>query len=314
MDNPKPALLSVAHLPDFLTDRLRQGFDLHDRVHEADPKAFDGIAPAIRGVVSSGEGRLSRTLLARLPAVEIVSVFGVGYDGIDIAATRERGVIVTNTPDVLTEDVADLAIGLMLAVSRQLLGADRYVRSGQWRNGPYRLTRKVSGSRLGIFGLGRIGSAIACRAEGLDMKIAYTDTTEKPVSYSYYTSVVELARNVDFLIVSAYGGPATQALIDADVLEALGPEGVLINIARGSVVDEKALVAALESGRLGGAGLDVFVDEPNVPPELLAMDNVVLTPHMASGTWQTRKAMADLAVANLEAHFAGKPVLTPVRQ
>jgi len=314
MDKTKPVLLSVAHLPDFLTGRLREAFAYHDRVHESDPKAFDAIAPAIRGIVSSGEGRVSRALLERLPGLEIISVFGVGYDGVDVPATRERGLIVTNTPDVLTDDVADLAIGLMLAVSRQIPGADRYVRSGQWPKGPYRLTRKVSGARLGIFGLGRIGSAIAQRAEGFGMQIAYTDPTQKAVSYTYYDSALALAKNVDFFIVSAYGGPATKGLINAEILAALGPEGTLINIARGSVVEEKALVAALQSGQLGGAGLDVFVDEPNVPSELLSMDNAVLTPHMASGTWQTRKAMADLAFANLEAHFAGKPVLTPIPQ
>jgi hydroxypyruvate reductase len=312
MDKTKPVLLSVAHLPDFLTDRLRAAFNYYDRTHESDPKAFEALAPTVRGIASSGEGRVSRALLKRLPALEIISVFGVGFDGVDVPATRERKVIVTNTPDVLTDDVADLAIGLMIAASRQIPGADRYVRAGQWSKGPYRLTRKVSGARLGIFGLGRIGSAIAARAAAFGMQIAYTDPSKKPVDYTYYDSAVALAKNVDFFVVAAYGGPATKGVINAEILSALGKEGILINIARGSVVDEKALVAALKSGQLGGAALDVFVDEPNVPPELLTMDNVVLTPHMASGTWQTRKAMADVAFANLEAHFAGKPVITPI--
>jgi len=312
MDQTKPILLSVAHLPDFLTNRLREAFVYHDRIHEFDPKAFEAIAPTVRGIVSSGEGRVPRALLERLPKLEIISVFGVGYDGVDVPATRERGLIVTNTPDVLTDDVADLALGLILAVSRQIPGADRYVRAGGWAKGPYRLTRKVSGARLGIFGLGRIGSAIAQRAQAFGMQIAYTDPVAKPVEYTYYDSPVALARNVDFFVVAAYGGPATKGLVNGEILSALGPEGFLINIARGSVIDEPALVAALTSKQIAGAALDVFADEPNVPPALLTMDNVVLTPHMASGTRQTRQAMADLTFGNLEAHFAGKPVITPI--
>ncbi|HSF48577.1 MAG TPA: 2-hydroxyacid dehydrogenase [Burkholderiales bacterium] len=293
---------------------MREAFVFHDRLHESDPAKFDSIAPSIRGIVSSGEGRISRELLGRLPALEIISVFGVGYDGVDLAATRERGVLLTNTPEVLTDDVADLAMGLILAVSRELIPADRYLRGGHWPTGPFRLTRKVSGSRLGIFGLGRIGLAVARRAEGFAMQIAYTARKQKPVSYQYYPPAQILAQNVDFFVVSAYGGPATRGSVNADVLAALGPEGFLINIARGSVVDEPALVEALKAKRIAGAGLDVFADEPRAPAELLTMENVVLTPHVASGTWQTRKAMADLAFANLEAHFTGKPVLTPVRQ
>jgi len=310
----KPTVVSVAHLPDFLTDRLREAFDFRDRVHERDPAALDAIAPRVRGIVASGEARVTRDLLARLPAAEIISVFGVGYDGIDLEATRERRITVTNTPEVLTDDVADLAIGLMIAVSREFLSADCYVRSGCWADGPYRLTHKVSGARLGIFGLGRIGRAIALRAEAFGMRISYTDRSEiAGVKYAYFPSARALAEQVDFFVVSAYGGPATRGLVDADVLEALGPNGVLINIARGSVIDELALIDALKKGRIRGAGLDVFADEPDVPPELIAMENVVLTPHVASGTLETRKAMADLAYANLEAHFAGKPALTPIR-
>jgi len=309
----KPVILSVAHLPDFLTDRLREAFDFRDRVHEQNPASFDAIAPRVRGIVASGEARVTRELLARLPAAEIIAVFGVGYDGIDLDATRDRRVAVTNTPEVLTDDVADLALGLILAVSRELLPADAYLRSGHWADGPYRLTRKVSGARLGIFGLGRIGRAIAQRAEGFGMRIAYTDRSEiAGVKYTFFPTALEMAGQVDFFVVSAYGGPATRGRIDAEVLSALGPEGVLINVARGSVVDEPALIAALTAGRIRGAGLDVFADEPHVPHELLALENVVLTPHVASGTLQTRQAMADLAYANLAAHFAGKPVLTPI--
>ncbi|HEU0199298.1 MAG TPA: 2-hydroxyacid dehydrogenase [Burkholderiaceae bacterium] len=309
----KPAVLSVARLPDFLTSRLRDAFEFHDRTHESNAEAFADLAPRVRALVASGEAKVTRELLARLPAVEIISVFGVGYDGIDLAAIRDRGVLLTNTPDVLTDDVADLAIALLLAVSRELIPADSYLRSGRWIEGSFRLTSKVSGARLGILGLGRIGAAIARRAEGFGMKIAYTARSPKAgVSYDYYPTPAALAARVDFLVVAAYGGPATRGLVDAQVLQALGPNGVLINIARGSVVDEAALVEALRARRIRGAGLDVFADEPHVPPELIALENVVLTPHVASGTRQTRQAMADLAFANLEAHFAGRPVLTPV--
>jgi len=309
----KPTVLSVARLPDFLTSRLRDAYDFHDRTHESDPAAFAALAPRVRALVASGEAKVSRELLARLPAVEIVSVFGVGYDGVDLAALRARGVILSNTPDVLTDDVADLAMALILAVARELIPADSYLRSGRWAQGPFRLASKVSGARLGIIGMGRIGSAIAGRAAAFGMHIAYTARSAKPgLAYLFHPDPVALAAAVEILVVAAYGGPTTRGLVDAKVLDALGPEGVLINIARGSVVDETALIEALGARRIRGAGLDVFADEPNVPAALIAMENVVLTPHVASGTRQTRQAMADLAYANLAAHFAGQPLPTPV--
>jgi lactate dehydrogenase-like 2-hydroxyacid dehydrogenase len=251
--------------------------------------------------------------MAQLPALEIISVFGVGYDGIDIQDAQQRGIVVTHTPDVLTDDVADLCLGLILSVAREIPAAERFLREGGWQAGAYQLARKVSGSRLGLIGLGRIGRAVARRAEGFGMAIAYTDLSQKPeVNYRYYASLLELAANTDFLVAAAFGGPTTHNLVNAEVLEALGPEGFLINIARGSLVDEPALVQALQKQTIGGAALDVFADEPKVPAELLTMDNVVLTPHMASGTAQTRQAMAELAFANLEAYFAGKPVPSPI--
>jgi lactate dehydrogenase-like 2-hydroxyacid dehydrogenase len=265
--------------------------------------------------VALGTSTVAGEFIAQLPALEIISVFGVGYDGIDIQAAHKRGVVVTNTPDVLTDDVADLCLGLILSVSREISAAERFLRGGQWQNGAFHLARKVSGSRLGIIGLGRIGNAIARRAEGFGMSIAYTDLREKPnVPYRFYPTLLELAGNSDFLVVAAFGGPTTRNLVNAEVLKALGPEGSLINIARGSLVDEPALVEALKNHTIRGAAIDVYADEPNVPAELLAMENVVLTPHMASGTVQTRHAMANLTFANLEAHFEGKPVLTPVSQ
>ena len=219
----------------------------------------------------------------------------------------------THTPGVLDDEVADLAFALMLALSRRLLAADRHVREGLWPQGPMPLARKMSGARLGIVGLGRIGQAIARRGEAFGMRIAYTARSAKAEQpYRYYPSAEALAAEVDFLVVITPGGAGTKHLIDARVLSALGKHGYLINVARGSVVDEPALIEALRSGIIAGAGLDVFADEPNVPAALIGLDNVVLTPHVGSATWQTRQAMADLAFANLQAHFAGQPLLSPV--
>ena len=310
-----PEVLVVAKLWAPMMESLHAAFTVHDRVHQSDPAAFARAAPRIRAIAASGESRVTRELLAQLPALEIISVFGVGYDGIDVAAARERGIHVTHTPNVLNDEVADLAIGLMLAVARRIPQADRYVRDGKWAAGPAPLARKVSGARLGIVGLGRIGNAIAQRAAAFDMSIAYTARSAKTdAPYRYLPSAEALAAEVDFLVLITPGGAGTRKLIDAKVLAALGPQGYLINVARGSVVDEKALVDALLNGRIAGAGLDVFEDEPNVPAELLALDNVVLTPHIGSATWQTRRAMADLSFGNLQAHFAGRPLLSPVPQ
>ena len=306
-------VLTAARLWPPMMEALHGAFRVHDRTHQGDAAAFAAVAPRIRAIAASGESKVSRELIAQLPAREIVSVFGVGYDGIDVAAARERGIAVTNTPGVLDDEVADLAMALVLAVSRRLVEADRYVRTGAWANGPMPLARKVSGARMGIVGLGRIGKAIARRAEAFDMSIAYTARSAKADSpYPYFPTAEALAREVDFLVVITPGGAATRKLIDAKVLAALGTKGYLVNVARGSVVDEQALVAALRAGTIAGAGLDVFENEPIVPAELLALDNVVLTPHVGSATWQTRQAMADLSFGNLQAHFAGKPLLSPV--
>jgi lactate dehydrogenase-like 2-hydroxyacid dehydrogenase len=311
----RPEVLVVAKLWPRMLEALHGAFTVHDRIHQTDPAAFAAAAPRIRAISASGESKVSRELIAQLPSLEIISVFGVGYDGIDVAAARERGIAVTNTPDVLNDEVADLAIGLMLAVARKIPQADRYVREGKWTGGPMPLARKLSGSRLGIVGLGRIGLAIARRAEAFDLSIAYTSRTEKAGShYRYVPSAEALAAEVDFLVVITPGGAATRKLIDAKVLQALGKDGYLINVARGSVVDETALIEALQNGTIAGAGLDVFENEPNVPAALLALDNVVVTPHVGSATWQTRQAMADRAFGNLAAHFAGRPLISPVPQ
>ena len=309
----KPEILAVANVHPLYLKALKEVFQVHERTHEGDPAVFAELAPRIVGIAAGGESTVSRSLLEQLPNLKLVSVFGVGYDGIDAKAAVERGVMVTHTPGVLSDDVADLAMGLVLAVSRQIVQADQHVRHGRWPQGPMPLGRKVSGSRMGIVGLGRIGAAIARRALAFDMSVAYTARTEKPGSgYQFYPTAEQLAAAVDFLVVITPGGQGTRHLINGAVLSALGPKGYLINVARGSVVDELALIEALQAGRIAGAGLDVFAAEPHVPEALWGMPNVVLTPHMASATDQTRRDMADLAFANMQAGVAGQPLLTPV--
>jgi lactate dehydrogenase-like 2-hydroxyacid dehydrogenase len=309
----KPEILAVANVHPLYLKALKEVFQVHERAHEGDLAVFAELAPRILGIAAGGESTVSRSLLEQLPNLKLVSVFGVGYDGIDAKAAVERGVMVTHTPGVLSDDVADLAMGLVLAVSRQIVQADQHVRHGRWPQGPMPLGRKVSGSRMGIVGLGRIGAAIARRALAFDMSVAYTARTEKPGSgYQFYPTAEQLAAAVDFLVVITPGGQGTRHLINGAVLSALGPKGYLINVARGSVVDELALIEALQAGRIAGAGLDVFAAEPHVPEALWGMPNVVLTPHMASATDQTRRDMADLAFANMQAGVAGRPLLTPV--
>jgi lactate dehydrogenase-like 2-hydroxyacid dehydrogenase len=270
------------------------------------------VAPRTEILVTSGGAGASRELIERLRRLRLIACFGVGVDAIDLAAARERGIAVTNTPDVLTDDVADLAIGLMLATMRGISAADRYVRAGLWLRGPMGVQTKVSGKALGIVGMGRIGQAIAKRAAAFGMPIAWTGPRAKDLAWRYEPDLIALARSVGVLIAACPGGAATRGLISRAVLEALGPEGVFVNIARGSVVDEAALVDLLTAGQLGGAGLDVFVDEPNVPEALFALDNVVLQPHQASATRETRFAMGQLVVDNVAAFVAGRPLITPV--
>lgn len=264
--------------------------------------------------VTSGRFGVGTELMRALPNLRAVVNFGVGYDTTDTRQAAERGIAVSNTPDVLNDCVADTAVALYVDVLRRTSAADRYVRRGDWaRKGNFPLATKASGKRVGILGLGRIGKVIARRLEGFDCTINYHNRKKAPgVPYEYASSPVELARNADVLIVAAAGGPESVHVVDHDVIEALGPNGYLINIARGSVVDEQALVAALLDGRLGGAGLDVFADEPKVPQDLLSMDNVVLLPHLGSGTNETRAAMAELTLANLAQFAADGTLVTPV--
>jgi hydroxypyruvate reductase len=313
MSVERPEVLVVAPVMPFLMDALRGAVTVHDRLHLNDPAAFAAAAPRIRAVVATGESKVPAALIAQLPALEMITVFGVGYDGVDVAAARARGIPVTHTPGVLNDDVADLALGLLISAARRIPQADRFVRGGEWLKGPIPVARKVAGSRLGVVGMGRIGQAIAQRALAFRMDVAYTARSPREnLPYTYHPDAAALAAAVDFLVVITPGGAATRGLIDAKVLQALGPQGYLVNVARGSVVDQPALIAALQAGTIAGAALDVFADEPNVPAALLAMDNVVLTPHIGSGTRQTREAMAQLTFDNLRAHFAGEPLLTPV--
>ncbi|XP_039845821.1 glyoxylate/hydroxypyruvate/pyruvate reductase 2KGR [Panicum virgatum] len=301
---------------------LEQELDRRCRLHrfwEAPPGAprdefLRAHAGSIRAVVGNASYGADAALIDALPALEIVASFSVGIDRVDLAKCRERGIRVTNTPDVLTDDVADLAVGLAIAVLRRIPQADRYVRAGQWKaKGDYALTTRFSGKRVGILGLGRIGLAVAKRAEAFGCSISYHSRSEKPFpNYKFYADVVDLAANCDVLIVACSLNAETHHIVNREVINALGPEGVLINVGRGAHVDEPELVSALVEKRLGGAGLDVYENEPFAPEQLLGLDNVVLVPHVGSDTEETCRAMADLVLGNLEAHASNKPLLTPV--
>jgi lactate dehydrogenase-like 2-hydroxyacid dehydrogenase len=310
---PAPDIIVTAPLPPFLYDPLKADYRCHDYAQAADkPALLAACGGIVRGLVQGGGTVTPAALLDALPKLEIISVFGVGYDGVPVDYCRKRGVKVTNTPDVLTDDVADVAVGLVLMCGRGFGAAERYVRAGDWGRRAFPLTTKLGGRTAGILGLGRIGKAIAQRLSAMGMRIAYTGRKPQDVPYRYVADLKGLAAESDFLIVACPGGAATRNIVNAEVLAALGKKGTLVNIARGSIVDEPALVAALQGGVIKAAGLDVFADEPNIPSPLLAMDNVVLLPHVGSATRETRQAMGDLCKANLDAWFAGKPLPTPI--
>jgi lactate dehydrogenase-like 2-hydroxyacid dehydrogenase len=289
------------------TPRVDKGLNEHFSViREADLE--------VRGLaVCGGHTRIDATFVELFPRLEIVSSFGVGYDHIDAATLAKRGIVVTHTPDVLTGEVADLALGLLIATVRQLPQVDRYLRAGKWLERPYPLTTTLRGRKIGILGLGRIGKAIARRLEACDLEIEYHGRKPQPdMAYRYHPTLLGLAKSCDVLMVVASGGAETKHIVNKDVLEALGPDGILINVGRGSVVDEAALVQALKDGQILSAGLDVFEDEPRVPAELIAMEHVVLLPHVGSASVHTRNAMGQLVVDNLVSWFAGKGAITPV--
>jgi hydroxypyruvate reductase len=276
---------------------------------------FDKVADIVRGCVTNGHSGPPPEMIDRMPKLEIIASASVGYDGIPVAYAQSKGIPVTNTPEVLNDDVADLAIGLMIMTARRLVASDSYVRTGKWPSGgEFPLAQKASRKRVGILGMGRIGKEIARRAEAMNNTVSYHSRRPAAgVPYQHYANLVELAKDSDFLVVIIPSTPETQKIVSQAVIEALGPNGILVNVARGAVVDEDALVEALKSGKLGGAGLDVFVNEPQVPPELFAMDNVVLQPHVGSATHETRRAMSQLVLDNLDAKFAGRPLLTEIK-
>ena len=311
----KPDALLVGTVKPLVRDGLASAFNVHVLAAAADRgQLLAEIAPRLRAIaVSTISDRVDADMLARFPKLEIVSTFGVGYDHIDVRFAAAHGITVTNTPDVLTEEVADGAIGLLLSTVRELPQAERYLRAGKWRQGDYPLSKASLRDRtVGLVGMGRIGRAIARRLDGMGVPVVYHARRPADAPYRHYPKLIDMARDVNILLVIVPGGAATKNLIDAQVLAALGRDGILINIARGSVVDEPALIKALQEGTILSAGLDVFAHEPNVPAELIAMEHVVLLPHDGSASEFTRTQMDQLVVDNLLAWAAGKPPRTPV--
>jgi lactate dehydrogenase-like 2-hydroxyacid dehydrogenase len=311
-----PDVLMPAKGMDLIEEQLSARLSLHRLWLEPNPDLWLAEwGPRIRAIATTGgHAPLDEAYMRQFPKLEIISSFGVGYDNIDAKAARRLGIIVTNTPGVLDDEVADTTLGLMIMTVRQLPQAERYLRAGQWSaKGAYPLTPSLRGRTVGILGLGRIGKAIATRVGAFGLDVVYHGRrAQADVPYRYYSSLVDMAKAVDILIVVAPGGPGTRHIINAEVLEALGPDGVLINVARGTLVDEKALIEALRNKTILAAGLDVFENEPSVPQELIALENAVLLPHVGSASIRTRRAMAECVVSNLFAWADGKPPLTPV--
>ncbi len=312
----KPVLLQVGALPDWDEGPLKKDFDLI-RHNVSSGEAFDLSVngPRIQAIATRGTLGADAALIAACPNLEIIAVYGVGYDAVDLEACRARNIRVTNTPDVLTEDVADFGVAMMLAHARGLSSGEAWVRDGNWAaKGVHPLQKRVHGKRAGIVGMGRIGQAVARRLTAFNMTVSYTDVAQIPglTAYEFEADPVVLGHNVDVLFLTLSASPATKGIIGVEVLKALGPDGMLINISRASVVDEEALINALSTGALGAAALDVFNGEPNLDPRFLDLPNVLLQPHQASGTVETRKDMGALMRANLTAHFAGEPLPTPV--
>lgn len=309
----KKHILQTAKLSPKLDAELDNEFYVHRQWEQADIQGYLAQnGNRIEGIATCAPVGVPNELMERLPGLKVISSRGVGLDKIDLDAAKQKGIQVSGTPGVLTDCVADLGMALLLDIGRRVSASDRFVRSGQWLKSKYPMTASVSGKKLGIVGLGQIGRAVASRASGFHMDIRYTDQAAiNQVPYAFESTPLSLAAWADYLVVTVSGGPSTRHMISAEVIDALGPQGFLINISRGTVVDQAALVDALVKGKLGGAGLDVFEDEPNTPEELWTLDNVVLTPHMASGTAETRVKMEDLVLENLKAFFATGKVMTP---
>ena len=303
-------IMQVSPLPPFMMNALQEaGYVVHDHTHIKDPGALSKVT----ALVGTGSAKVDKKLLSMLPNVKLIAICGVDYSGVDVVVAKEKGIVVTYTPGVLTDDVADLAMGLMLAIGRRIAQADRFVRNGDWVSDTFPMASKVSGARLGLVGMGRIGRAIAKRATAFDMSIAYTARQAKvDLPYAFFQTATALAAEVDYLVVAVSSGVSTQNLIGASVLQALGGKGYLINIAHGSVVDQPVLLQALKDKQIAGAALDVFWDEPLVDPELRRLPNLVLTPHIASATEQTRRAMVALTMKNMQAFYERDPLPNPV--
>src|SRR5215203_4897119 len=311
----KPDILYLGHFPDATVAELHRRYNVHHYFNLPKPEEISAeLGARTRAIATEANRGLTRALLAKFPNVEVISVFGVGTDAVDLMAAKERGIPVTNTPDIIGPEVADLAIGMMLASARRIVEAEHYARSGDWvKKGPMPLGRSVGNKTLGVIGLGGIGRAIADRAVPFRMRILYNATREKKdVPYTFVGDVAELARQSDYLMVACKGGPETEHLVSKAVIDALGHEGTLINVARGTVVDEEALIDALANKRLGYAALDVFASEPNFDKRLLDFPNVLLQPHHGTASVETRTAMGQLMIDNLAAGLEKKPLLTPV--
>jgi lactate dehydrogenase-like 2-hydroxyacid dehydrogenase len=304
-------ILQTHKLLDTCEKALAERFTVH-KLHEAADKAelIARVAPTVRAIAG---GAVDDALMAKLPKLEIIANFGVGYDSIDTNAARARNIRVTNTPNVLNDAMAEITIGLMIALARRLPQTDQFVRQGKWLKGNFPLLSELNGKTVGILGLGRIGKEVAARAQAMKMRVVYHGRKRQPDEpHIYYDNLVDMARDADWLVLIAPGGKATEKIVNREVLTALGPQGFLVNVGRGTLVDEPVLVEMLQSGGIAGAALDVFEKEPQVPEALFALDNVVLSPHQGSATHQTRNKMGALVVANLDAHFAGEPLLSAV--
>jgi lactate dehydrogenase-like 2-hydroxyacid dehydrogenase len=310
----KPEILMMGPYPAWDLEDLESNYKVHKLWEATDRAAFlSEVGGNVRAIATRGEIGASAELMKALPGLEIVSCYGVGTDAIDLSHAKANGIRVTNTPNVLTADVADIGVGLLLAVARQIPHADKYVRDGRWRSANMHLVTRVHGKNVGIVGMGRIGVEVAKRLAAFDCPIAYFDINQRDdLPYTFVPDLTALAEQSEFVIVTLAGGASTQGIINADVLRALGRDGILINISRGSTVDEAALLDALERNVIKGAGLDVFWNEPNIDERFLTLENVVVQPHHASGTVETRQAMGKLVRDNLAAHFARQPLLTPV--
>lgn len=310
----KPHVLQVGPYPDWDQGPLDQAFEIHRYFEAADKAAFLAkVGPQIQAIATRGELGAKADMIAACPNLKLIAVYGVGYDAVDLATCRARDIAVTNTPDVLNDDCADLGVAMMLCLARGMIGAEAWARDGSWvAKGGYPLQRRVWGQRAGILGMGRIGAAVAKRLQGFCMDIAYCARSPKQTPFAFIANPVALAARSDFLFVTALANAETRHIVSADVIRALGPKGMLINISRAGNIDELALLDALENGSLGAAALDVFEGEPALNPRFLALKNVLLQPHHASGTYETRLAMGKLVRDNLLAQFAGQPLLTPV--